>query len=248
MSQDDLPPLLDTPEGRKQLWDYLIRNRQAGVNVDTPENFFLGLCLAHYPASVAQIFQDLYVLYKLGQKRGGYFVEFGAMDGVNISNTYRLETSYGWKGILAEPNPVFHEALAKNRKARIDRRCVWRETGANVEFDMAERSELSSVAGFSRAASAQKTMVATVSLRDLLSEHKAPAIIDYLSVDTEGSELEILQAFDFSYRFRVITIEHNFNAANRSALHLLLSVRGYVREFEAFSRWDDWYFHPELMP
>lgn len=247
MTQDVPTPLLDTPEGRKQLWDYLIRNKEAGVSIDTPENFFLGLCLAHYSASVSQVFQDLYVLYKLRQKRGGYFVEFGAMDGVAISNTYRLEQSYGWRGVLAEPNPVFHKAIKENRKAVIDRRCVWRESGAKLDFDMAALPELSSIAGFSNAAPTHKVTVDSVSLRDLLREHNAPAIVDYLSVDTEGSELEILQAFDFSYRFRVITVEHNYKSAAREALHVLLGSRGYVREFEAFSRWDDWYFHPELM-
>lgn len=248
MTKDLSTPLLDTPEGRKQLWDYLIRNKEADVDLDTPENFFLGLCLAHYSASVSQVFQDLYVLFKLRQKRGGYFVEFGAMDGVNISNTYRLEQSFGWRGILAEPNPVFHDALKGNRKAVIDRRCVWRETGTMLEFDMGAQPELSSISGFSSAVPANRTTVESVSLRDLLREHNAPPVVDYLSVDTEGSELEILQAFDFSYRFRVITIEHNYKRAARDALHVLLGSRGYVREFEIFSRWDDWYFHPELMP
>ena len=57
----------------------------------------------------------------------------------------------------------------------------------------------------------RKYKVPTISLLDLLDIHNAPKFIDYLSIDTEGSEYEILNAFDFNkYKFRVITCEHNF--------------------------------------
>ena len=65
--------------------------------------------------SHAQMFQDLWALFETDMKRGGYFVEFGATDGREISNTYLLEKDYGWQGILAEPNPVWHDALRTNR-------------------------------------------------------------------------------------------------------------------------------------
>jgi hypothetical protein len=66
--------------------------------------------------------------------------------------------------------------------------------------------------------------------------------MDYLSIDTEGSELKILQSLDFSrWRFRVITCEHNFTV-DREAIHSLLTAKGYVRRWEEYSQWDDWYF------
>jgi FkbM family methyltransferase len=83
--------------------------------------------------------------------------------------------------------------------------------------------------------------VTTVSLLDLLAEHGAPRVIDYLSVDTEGTEYEILQAFDFdAYDVRVLTVEHN-HTEKRELLHALLSQHGYKRRFEELSLWDDWY-------
>ncbi len=87
--------------------------------------------------------------------------------------------------------------------------------------------------------------VRTISLNDLLERHGAPSKIDYLSIDTEGSELEILRAFDFEhYAISVITCENNFSSQH-SEIYELLTSYGFVRVFEDFSRWDDWYIHPK---
>jgi hypothetical protein len=83
-------------------------------------------------------------------------------------------------------------------------------------------------------------------LQDLLTEHKAPEVIDFASIDTEGSEFEILNAFDFSrWRFRVMVIEHNF-APQRQNIHALLTQHGYRRVHEPVSRFDDWYLGPDV--
>jgi hypothetical protein len=88
--------------------------------------------------------------------------------------------------------------------------------------------------------------VERVSLNDLLSHHGAPREIDYLSIDTEGSELSILQELDFSkWSFKIITVEHNFQK-QRTALHSLLSSHDYIRVFEAISSFDDWYVNPDI--
>ena len=83
--------------------------------------------------------------------------------------------------------------------------------------------------------------VKSISLIDLLKKYDAPTEIDYLSVDTEGSEYEILNNFDFSrYQFNVITCEHNYTPARQKIFDLLTS-HGYRRRFEDVSLWDDWY-------
>jgi hypothetical protein len=87
----------------------------------------------------------------------------------------------------------------------------------------------------------QRYPVATVSLNDLLAHWSAPRRIDYLSIDTEGSELDILSRLDFAaYDVRLITVEHNFSD-RREAIFELLAAHGYVRKFEALSSVDDWY-------
>lgn len=71
--------------------------------------------------------------------------------------------------------------------------------------------------------------------------HGAPDEIDYLSIDTEGSELETLQAIDCGkYSFRIITCEHNF-MPQRALIHELLMRHGYVRVEQSLSDFDDWF-------
>jgi FkbM family methyltransferase len=197
----------------------------------------------HIHLSRSQIFQDLFVLHALNGKRNGYFVEFGATDGEFLSNSYALEKYYGWTGILAEPCKSWHQALKANRTCTIDFRCVWKVTGDHLQFAESDLAEVSTLSKFKNASAYSKNYsVETVSLNDLLSLHSAPRAIDYLSIDTEGSELEILQAFDFSkHSFQVITLEHNYDRLNRGKLHHLLTSNGYVRKFENLSLFDDWY-------
>ena len=76
-------------------------------------------------------------------------------------------------------------------------------------------------------------------------KYNAPKNIDYLSIDTEGTEFEILSNFDFSkHSFHVITCEHNYTPICQR-IFKLLSNNGYVRQYEELSKWDDWYVHDQ---
>ena len=68
----------------------------------------------------SQIGQDVLVLHCLNWKKNGYFLEFGAADGINLSNTYLLERDFGWSGILAEPAKVWHKDLKANRTSGVN--------------------------------------------------------------------------------------------------------------------------------
>ncbi len=198
--------------------------------------------------SKAQLRQDIFVLTELEQKRNGVFVEFGATDGLDLSNTWLLEKEYGWNGILAEPAKCWHAALRENRSSAIEPKCVWRNSGEILEFSETESPEYSTLEPYvsndmnsEMRKKANHYLVETISLTDLLEKYQAPREIDYLSIDTEGSEFDILEDFDFDkYRFNVITCEHNF-ASTRERLHDLLQAKGYRRKFEELSQWDDWY-------
>ena len=210
---------------------------------------FLSYCAANLDKTRAQCFQDLFVLFELEQKSDGFFVEFGAASGVAISNSYLLEKEYNWKGILSEPAHCWREGLEKCRTAKLDFRCVWSESGRELQFHEHPIGELSTLASFNSDEksynikdSGTEYTVSTVSLNDLLEENSAPCQIDYLSIDTEGSELEILSNFNFSrHDIKIITVEHNYVIENRQAIYDLLARHGYNRVFEHFSAWDDWY-------
>jgi len=175
-------------------------------------------------------------------------VEFGAANGRDLSNTFILERDYSWTGILAEPNPVWHSDLARDRHAKIDHRCVHRSSGQRMNFAATRYPELATLLDYLRAdghaASRQEhdvIEVETVSLNDLLASHDAPDLIDYISIDTEGSELEILEAFDFSRRdVRLFSIEHN-GLARESSLDRLMADKGYERCYRGYSQMDGWY-------
>lgn len=211
---------------------------------------FLAFCASLRHLAHGQILQDLWVLYELDLRQSGYFVEFGAYDGTSHSNTKLLEERFGWTGLLVEPNPAMAAALQATRSATVDRRCVWDRTGAEVDLLITGDAELSTVRDHAlrdlhtedRLKTAVGTVpVATVSLNDLLDEHDAPDEIDFLSVDTEGTELRILGAFDFSrHRPRLVAVEHNRRDAERD-LDALMFANGYDRRFPAMSDWDGWY-------
>jgi FkbM family methyltransferase len=209
----------------------------------------------NYASSSAQQLQDLYVLFKLKSKTNGFFVGFGAASGLHLSNTCLLEKRMGWTGILAEPFPIWHSQLEQHRRVPIDKRCVWSKSGEILDFLGTEHApEFANLNSFKdkdkhaawRSKSQNVFSVETVSLNDLLAHHQAPEGIDYLSVDTEGSEYEILSHFDFArYQPKVITVEHNFNDALRDPIYKLMTDNGYQRQFEEFSKFDDWYFHAD---
>jgi FkbM family methyltransferase len=199
--------------------------------------------------SRAQLRQDLFVLAETDLMTQGYFVEFGATNGVDLSNTCLLEQEFGWRGILAEPAKCWHAALRQNRRAVIETDCVWTVSDETLEFN--EVGVYSTIDALSAGdmhkstrAHGQRYSVKTVSLMDMLRRHGAPKDIEYLSIDTEGSEFDILREFDFAaYNIKIITCEHNFTPA-RSKIYDLLTSRGYVRKLDAVSQFDDWYVKP----
>jgi FkbM family methyltransferase len=200
------------------------------------------LDLSHHSRS--QFGQDLFVLYQSGFRKHGYFVEFGATNGLDLSNSFLLEEEFAWSGILAEPARRWHKELRANRACHIETDCVWSESGALITFEEADWGELSGVRT-ERSADTKKKgktySVTTISLLDMLDKYSAPKEIDYLSIDTEGSEFDILSSFDFSrYQFNVITCEHN-DGPRRESIFSLLTANGYVRKFEQISECDDWY-------
>lgn len=230
---------------------YSVQSPQNILLKKSEEVEFVGHCLVNADQTRSQNYQDIFVLYETKFKRNGYFVEFGATDGKIISNSLLLEQMYGWKGILAEPNPVWHDDLFKNRVCNISKKCVYSETGKEIEFIASDTPDISGIKEFASKDEHTENrnrgntiLVPTISLVDLLDEYSAPENIDYLSIDTEGSEFHILKAFfdaPKNYVIQNITVEHNFINEDRTNIYNLMYAKGYKRKFNAFSRCDDFY-------
>jgi len=214
------------------------------------ENLFSEYLIENGESSFSQNNQDKLVLFLLGESPG-FFVEFGAVDGVALSNTFILEKSFNWAGIVCEPSILSREKLIATRDCHIDFNCVTNKSGEVVSF-IETGNGLSSMEKYAyddmwsdMRRDGYSYNVPTISLIDLLNKYDAPDVIDYLSIDTEGSELEILTAYDFLRTFKVITVEHNYTD-NREKIYDLLTSKGYVRVMEDRSKWDDWYIHESV--
>ncbi len=251
MAAGALGALAGRPDVRQIMFNALRLRRPEIMQLREDEAVrFLGYVFDNLDSSKSQILQDLWVAFELSEMRGGFFVEFGATDGLTNSNSWRLEKQFGWSGILAEPNPVWHAALDRNRSGAIDKRCVYSRSGETLGFMATEDPELSGIsasAGRDHFAAVRQAGTAieveTVSLDDLLDQHAAPAVIDYMSIDTEGSELEILEAFDFGKRqVHLLSVEHS-NSPQEPKIDAFLAGHGFKRRFPEYSQWDGWYVH-----
>ena len=202
----------------------------------------------------SQAHQDMLVLALLDFKRKGYFVEFGATDGIDYSNTWLMEKNFDWQGILAEPAKSWHRELKKNRHCHISNKCVWKRSDEHLIFNEARDGGFSTIDSFSSIdhhrdarVGGEKYRVETISLNDLLITFDAPKNIDYLSIDTEGSEYDILSTLDYGrWDISIITVEHNYTD-RREKIKKLLEQHDYKNVLPALSKYDDWYVKSYLV-
>ena len=97
----------------------------------------------------SQLYQDVFADYLIGTIYNKTFLEFGATDGFELSNTYLLENYSKWKGVLAEPDPQWHKQLKKNRpNTKIITDCIWKKSGETVDFLSSEDGVLSTINSF----------------------------------------------------------------------------------------------------
>lgn len=247
---------------KRETFDRVIRNEknfqryEAFLSfADNVNNDHVKRALKLLPSSKSEIFQDIFVALSSTDGKPGFFVEFGATDGIYGNNTWLLEKTLGWQGVLAEPALIWHSSLTNNRNCMITHDCVWTETGRTLEFKEASDAGFSSLSDYAdkdrhapRRAGGKMYTVQTVSLDDLLKRSNAPKSIDYISIDTEGSEYDILSNFPFSdWNISILTVEHNFRE-DRSAMYELMTANGFVRVLTKLSQFDDWYVSADLLP
>lgn len=211
--------------------------------------------LAYEMATNSQIEQERWVFAMCNGRRDGRFAEIGAFDGFLHSNSYFLESEHGWRGVCVEPNPALFAKLKQNRSAICLERAVYRESGQILSFvpsqeigTLAEFADSDGYAQHRAEAVAEHGLiqVQTVSFAEIAALGDFPeAGFDYVSLDTEGSELDILRTIDLArHRIALFTVEHNFVEPRREEMRVLLAEAGYERLNVGF---DDWYWHPVIL-
>jgi FkbM family methyltransferase len=162
-----------------------------------------------------------------GGVRSGFFVEVGANRPQQESQTWHLER-LGWKGVLIEPQPNLAEELSRVRLAKVFAVACSSRQNAGKRMRLHVAGALSALDRERMAPGAQPEQVIEVPVRaldDVLVEARAPAQFDFLSIDVEGHELEVLSGFDLArWRPRLILIEDHVGNLKR---HKFLKRSGY---------------------
>ena len=157
--------------------------------------------------------------------KNGFYVEMGAHDGIINSNTYYYEKNLNWRGILIEPSNFF-DNLKNNRSSKnifyktlcvpfnFNKKIIFEEIGPYSRVpELIPEKYYNWHKKKSRAVEQiynKKNILSSNinNLNDLLINSKAPKLIDFFSLDVEGSELNVLKGIDFSqYNFKYLLIE-----------------------------------------
>jgi FkbM family methyltransferase len=174
----------------------------------------------------SQYGEDQWISQHIKLPARGYFVEVGANDGFINSNTLYFE-QLGWDGLLIDPDPRNVERLSsRERRAAIDSRAAGATTGV-LPFAMHPCSSLSGLT-IKTDARCNTIEVTVDTLTQILGDHDAPGRIDLLSIDTEGSEIDVWEGLDKSmYRPSIVIVEHVTCGEINQALQPAIEKDGY---------------------
>lgn len=190
---------------------------------------------------------DEWVVKKTGGRRGGFFVESGAYDGIEHSDTLALEKHFGWCGLLIEADPTLMEKLGHNRPDCLHRAaCLHGDPGYAGYFlhggkwGGLVREMPSSWLDEHDDRGTASSLFATNSLQDVLRSEACCQHIDYLSLDLEGAEYSVLKSwFDSNPDIKIdlLSVEYQLEQGRLERLEDLLGRNGYeldeVRGFDA---------------
>jgi FkbM family methyltransferase len=176
--------------------------------------------------------QDRIILDLLNHKRDGVFVDIGATNGIISNNTFKMESDYDWKGLCIEPNNDFYLELIKNRQCICLNVCVgsYNQNGIVKFKEDQGNGELSKISfsGFN-------SYKPCYDFNTIMSSLDLGTNIDFLNIDTEGNEINIINDINFDkFNIRSLCYEHNSHLGEMQLCHkdmiekILLS-RGYSK-------------------
>lgn len=204
---------------------------------------FYTFILKNNNKSFSQNYEDLIAAYLLNKYKFQYpiekfFVEIGAFDGITYSTTKYFEDSFNFNGIAIEASPGNYEKLKKNRK------CV--VLNYAVDCVSGEPKKLKEDGVYSKFVESEEesnfTKVMTKSVLEIFEEFNCPLNIDFVSIDTEGNEYEILKGIDLEkYNIKILCIETNFDIEKSKVIKTHLSKYGYQKVLNNKFDFNSWF-------
>lgn len=171
-----------------------------------------------------QFSTDMLIELYFSNKKDGVCVEVGAANGVRGSNTLFFE-KLGWRTLCVEPNPLYIEEIKSCRKEYVQYAC-----GSSNEqsipftvFDIGDKNIMSSLSSLCPDSRLLKTHghvinssytidVSVRTLDKILEDSNFPTDIDFISIDTEGTELDVLKGLDLNrWNISLLVVENNFD-------------------------------------
>tara|TARA_Y100000992_G_scaffold243367_1_gene174403 strand:+ start:87 stop:941 length:855 start_codon:yes stop_codon:yes gene_type:complete len=150
--------------------------------------------------------------------KNGFFIEIGAYDGIIGSNCCHFEKFLNWEGIAIEASKIQYDKLKNNRKCKTVNKAISNKI-KDVEFvEVIEGlTQMSGINNENNTAieiinnnKNSKTKISKITTTTFEEEIKSNLEIDYLSIDIEGEELDLLKSIDFNkYTIKVISVENN---------------------------------------
>jgi FkbM family methyltransferase len=175
----------------------------------------------------------------LGQRKGVFF-ECGAIDGIVHSNSLFFERALGWTGLCIEPNPDEFEKLKKNRICKAENYALWPEENKTIDFqkikgglrgwsaitESIEEQQKERIKTNIKPEDIEIIKVPTIRLSSILKKHGMKNI-DFVSLDIEGAELDVLKDFPFDqFDIKIFLIENNFN---NNSIEKIMNKAGYKK-------------------
>ena len=192
--------------------------------------------------------QDKWVVEFFEFKKNGYFIELGAYDGIQTSNTYYMEKNLEWDGLCVEANPSVYQSLIKNRRVK------------NVNVALTDY--VGECFFLNDRISSTGVKVPCDTLNNILRNNNCPKNIDYISIDIEGYEFIVLKDFNFNeWNISLMTIEHNLycdGSDRKDKIYDLLTRNNFTRVVEDApcldnnplyynKPYEDWYINNNLL-
>jgi FkbM family methyltransferase len=216
-------------------------------------SFLVSDSFSEAPLSKSQLGQDFFALATSNKSADKFFVEIGGGDPIISSNSYLLQKGFGWKGIIVEPNPIFIDQILLERcnegNVELYPYAIAEKEGPSDFLPIGLIGTLPEYIGGDFHGKQRKKLLSREKLIKI--EKKSPKTfvetvvkgrtIDFLSVDTEGSEWEIIKNWPFELcKPNAICVEVN-NRIWRPELTSYLISHGYLQKMEKFSKFDSWF-------